>query len=353
MIFKDMKSGIFFKKLFGLLNTMVFLTLGVICFDYLYHSVFKISFNNQAAVFMTDVDEKVIPLPLEEEEKEKFIQIAFVGDMMLDRGVAYQVNKNGEGDFDFVFKNISDSLKKYDLVFGNLEGPVSDKGKDEGGIYSFRMSPDIVPILKENKFDALTIANNHINNWGIEAIIDTIERCRKNNILVTGAGLNTEDAYSPKVLEMGNTKIAFLSYSEFGKYYEAQEDSPGVAMISEEALKIGIEKAMQESDIVIVNFHFGEEYQLEENSYQHKYAHMAIDLGANLVIGHHPHVVQPIEKYRNSYIAYSLGNFIFDQYFSEETMQGGLLEVDIENKTIKNVNLKKVKINNHFQPSLE
>ena len=104
---------------------------------------------------------------------------------------------------------------------------------------------------------------------------------------------------------------------------------------------------------MIVSFHWGEEYQNQPNKEQRYFAQLAIDSGADLVIGHHPHVVQPVEKYKNSWIAYSLGNFVFDQSFSEKTMKGFLLEVIIENKKIKEINPKEIKISKYFQPYLK
>lgn len=104
--------------------------------------------------------------------------------------------------------------------------------------------------------------------------------------------------------------------------------------------------------MVIVSFHFGEEYQSKSNSIQKFWAKLAIDSGADLVIGHHPHVIQEIEKYKGKYIAYSLGNFVFDQGFSQETMRGLLLKVIIENGKIKEVIPIEIKINKFFQPEI-
>jgi poly-gamma-glutamate synthesis protein (capsule biosynthesis protein) len=125
----------------------------------------------------------------------------------------------------------------------------------------------------------------------------------------------------------------------------------GIAVISDKNIINSVKKARLDSDIVIASFHFGEEYQKLPNVYQERYAKLAVDSGADLIIGHHPHVVETLEKYRDSYIIYSLGNFIFDQYFSPDTMSGGLLEVKVNTRTkkIENVALKKVSLNKWFQ----
>ena len=133
---------------------------------------------------------------------------------------------------------------------------------------------------------------------------------------------------------------------------EATDSFAGVAIISDEKLKSGIEKARAENDIVIVSFHFGEEYKKQPNNYQKSVAHKAIDYGADLVVGHHPHVIEPIEAYKDKYIAYSLGNFVFDQHFSKDTMEGLVLKATVENKKITQVSSDKIVINKYYQPEL-
>ncbi len=279
------------------------------------------------------------------------IKIAFVGDTMLDRGVEQKVKKEGDDNFNFVFEEIKDDLKQYDFLIGNLEGPVSNKGKDKYNLYSFRMNPEVIPVLKEVGFEAFSVANNHMGDWGQEAMVDTFNRLKEGGIKVLGGGNNLDEAITPQIIEKDDVKIGFLAFSQFGQGdFWATNNFGGVAGISEENLKKGISVAREQADIIIVNFHFGEEYQEIQNSYQEKYAKMAIDFGANLVVGTHPHVIQPLEQYKNTYVAYSLGNFVFDQYFSPETMEGGLLEVVIENKKIENVILKRIKINTNYQP---
>ncbi len=289
---------------------------------------------------------------LDIEVKKANIRLAFVGDMMLDRGVKISVNKNFAGDYRQLFIKVFDQLKNYDILIANLEGPISNLGTDIGGIYSFRFEPKVVSILKEVGFDVFSLANNHILNWDYPALIDTCKLLAEENIIYIGAGLTGEEAYSSKILIKEDVKIAFLSFSEFtagGTIPDSEK--PGIAVISEKNIQKSIFKAKKESDLVIVSFHFGEEYKKEPNSYQKKYAEFAIDSGADLIIGHHTHVVGELVQYKNVHIIYSLGNFIFDQYFSSETMQGGLLEVEInsKNKKIGKVILKKVNLNKFYQ----
>jgi len=289
---------------------------------------------------------------LEKEEIDGHLTVAFVGDIMLDRGVKYSVNKKMGGDYRELFVKVEDQLKGYDLLFGNLEGPVSDKGSDGGSLYSFRMDPKVIPVLEEVGFDIFSVANNHVFNWGQKAFTDTLERLSNAGIDYVGGGLDGPEAYQEKLVEVKGVKIAFLALSEFKDgAVSSTSTQPGIALIREAEIKDKVSRARAEADLVVVSFHFGEEYQTKPNDYQQKYAELAMDSGADLVIGSHPHVVQTVGRYKNAYIIYSLGNFIFDQAFSPETMWGGLLEVEIngESKQIEKVNLKKVFLNKMFQ----
>ena len=284
----------------------------------------------------------------------KKLTLGFVGDIMLDRGMKNSVEKYGNGDYSFAFEKIKDYLNNFDILFGNLEGPISDRGTKSGSIYSFRMDTSSAKSLKEAGFDILSVANNHMGDWGRVAMEDTFQNLRNAEMVYSGGGNNKEEAYSIKTFTKDDVKIAYLSFSQFGKgYLEATDSFAGVAIISDEKLKSGIEKARSENDIVIVSFHFGEEYKKEPNAYQKTFAYKAIDYGADLVVGHHPHVVEPIEEYKGRYIAYSLGNFVFDQHFSKETMGGLVLKVTMENKKITDVSSDKTTINKYYQPELE
>ena len=280
------------------------------------------------------------------------IKLAFVGDIMLDRGVKYSVNKNFGGDYAELFTKVKTQLQSYDLLFGNLEGPVSDKGNDGGNIYSFRFEPKIIPVLKDAGFDIVSVANNHIFNWGREAFEDTLSRLSADGLNYVGGGISGSEAYQEKVVNVSGVKIAFIAFSEFrdGAVTSTSTKS-GIAIIGEDEIKNSVSRARSEADLVLVSFHFGEEYQNQPNDFQQKYAELAMDSGADLVIGSHPHVVQAVGRYKNAYITYSLGNFIFDQYFSEETMHGGLLEVEVNSssKLIEKVNLKDVLLNKKYQ----
>jgi len=284
---------------------------------------------------------------------EQNSNLFFVGDVMLDRGVKKSIEKYGGEDFKFPFLKIVSFLKEADLLIGNLEGPISDKDKKVGSIYSFRMDPKAIEGLTFAGFDILSLANNHIFDYGREAMEDTFLRLKKADIDYIGTGFNEIDACSSKIKEVRGTKIAFLSFTNLSSpFWQAKADVSGICWLSKENLEKAIKKAKNEADLVVVSFHFGNEYVKKANLEQKNFAHLAIDFGADLVVGHHPHVIQEIEEYNGKYIAYSLGNFIFDQAFSKETMEGLILKVTLENKKIKEVVPVRTEINQYFQPEI-
>jgi poly-gamma-glutamate synthesis protein (capsule biosynthesis protein) len=289
-------------------------------------------------------------------KKEKPITLIFVGDIMLDRGVEYMIKKQGNGDYRFPFLKIADELKRADILFGNLEGPISDKGVRVGSIYSFRNDPKTIEGLTFAGFNVLSLANNHALDYTRKALEDCLTRLSNTGIGYVGVGLTENEAFSPFIKKIEGIKIGFLAYTNLGpESWRATSGNSGIAWLSKkdmEKIKEDIETAKEKTDVLIVSLHTGEEYQKKPTQFQVKFSKMAIEAGADLVIGHHPHVVQEIEKYKEGYIAYSLGNFVFDQKFSKETMEGLMLKVLIENSKIKEVIPIKVKINQFYQPEI-
>lgn len=286
-----------------------------------------------------------------EKEPEKYT-ILFAGDVMLDRGVKHMVEKHGEGDYSFPFLHIVETLHAADILFGNLESMISDRGRDMGSLYSFRAEPEAAEGLSFAGFDIVSLANNHAFDYTREAFEHTMEILNQKGIAYTGGGFNKQEAHSPAVFSLGEEmKVGFLGYTEFlFPSALADKNLSGVTDLSEENMKRDIEEAKKEVDFLVVTFHYGDEYQKEPNENQKFLSRKAIDYGADIVIGHHPHVTQPVEKYEGKYIAYSLGNFIFDQYFSKETMRGFLLEIEIEEKEITKARKIHYELNEYYQP---
>ena len=306
--------------------------------------------NKEMALINLDDQER------KEDSDNSEISIFFVGDIMLGRGVEYMTNKQEKGDFRFPFLKIADETRKSDVLFGNLEGPISDRGIKVGSIYSFRFKPEVIEGLIYAGFDILSLANNHMFDYQSIALEDTMNILKENDMDYIGAGFNKEEAFSLKIKEIKNTKIGFLAYTNLGpENWKAGEKNSGMAWISEN--DIGevaeyIKKAKEKIDVLIISLHAGEEYEENPNPFQISFAESCIENGADLVIGHHSHVVQEIEKYKDGWIAYSLGNFVFDQGFSEETMKSIILKVIIKDKKIKEIFSEDIKINKYFQPEL-
>ena len=222
-----------------------------------------------------------------------------------------------------------------------------------GSIYSFEADPQSVEGLLYSGFDVLSVANNHIWDYGAEAFGDTLKILKDNGISYIGGGSSYDEAHQPVVREIKGTKIAYLGYTNLlPQSLGTKSSKPAVAFPDEDQIILDVQKAKTLANIVIVSFHWGDEYETHHNSFQENLAHTAIDAGADLIVGHHPHVVQEVEKYNGGYIAYSLGNFVFDQNFSEDTKSGLLLTATLKDKKITEINQRQVKFNSSYQPFL-
>jgi len=281
------------------------------------------------------------------------VSILFVGDLMLSRGVAYQIQKNN--DLYFPFRYFRNLLQKSDFVFANLESPLINGRKIHAGEMTLRADEKMAPILKEMNFSIVSLANNHLLDFNENGLLNTLKILNENQIQYVGVGENFEEAHQFKILEKNGIKFAFLAYNDsdvVSKSTQAETNKPGTAFMDINALKTDIAEAKKSADYVIVSMHGGNEYQADPNNRQIEFNHTAIDAGANLVIGHHPHVVQKIEKYENGYIFYGLGNFIFDQMWSEATRQGAAIQINFLRDRIKNIKIIPFVIENYSQPRI-
>jgi poly-gamma-glutamate synthesis protein (capsule biosynthesis protein) len=269
---------------------------------------------------------RTAPVPLAEQPspqpRNATTTIAAVGDIMLSRSVGSQMARRK--DFSYPFSGALDFLRQGDIVFGNLEGPMSERGANQGSIYSFRADPRAVTGLKDAGFSVLSLANNHMLDWGRTALEDTVSILRDNGIETVGAGSDFASANQPAIIERNGIKVAFLAYTNLLPRSLQAGERPGISSFDLDMARneIASLKSSGKADTVIVSFHWGEEYQQRANAFQIRTAHALIDAGADIILGHHPHVAQQAEAYKDKLIFYSLGNFIFDQNFSTETMRG-------------------------------
>ncbi len=277
--------------------------------------------------------------------------LLFVGDIMLSRNIGKLMVKNN--DWSYPYKLISDTLEEADLLFGNFENPVSDRGVLSGSIYSFRVDPRAMPAFKEAGFDVVSFANNHVWDYGHDAFVDSLDILNSHGITPVGGGVDFDQVHTPVVKEVKGTMVAFLAYTKLLPAFLGHKDAaPAVAYPDIDQIRLDVDAAQKVADIVVVSYHWGDEYETSHNAEQGALARATIDAGADLVIGHHPHVSQEIEQYKHGYIAYSLGNFIFDQNFSKDTSHGLMLQVQIKKKSIVSVEGIKVNFNSTYQPHL-
>ena len=272
------------------------------------------------------------------------IVIIFGGDCTF----ANHFEKFVKDDFGYPFKNLNE-LREADISMVNLENPVSDKGKIIEKEFNFRMQPKYLQVLIDGGIDIVTQANNHVFDYGEEALFDSMRLLESVGSKYVGIGKYITEARTPVIFKIKNKKIAFLGYFGSGAWYPATKSSPGTAPRLKNYIKEDISKLKDSVDFIIVNYHWGEEREEYPNEYQKDLAHFTINSGANLVIGHHPHVLQGIEKYNDGIIVYSLGNFIFGGN-SKKDYDTMLFKITlVDNKIIPQILPVRIK---DWQPSL-
>ena len=296
------------------------------------------------------VDVENASLEPPEDPLNSFTLVA-VGDIMLGRGVGEKIERLGA---EFPFERTAQILREADLTFGNLESPMSSTGvATEGKEVTFRAAPGAIHGIESAGIDVLSIANNHAMDYGPAALMETMDILAHSSIAYVGAGADWTAAHRPACFTINGTKIAFLAYSQqFHLVVEAQHDHPGVAIARSEEIKADIEKANEWADIVIVSFHWGWEYSDHPDAVTRDLAHLSVESGASLVIGHHPHVIQGVEVYKGGLICYSLGNFVFDQR-GRRNRRGLVLRCSIDKSGVQRAELLPVIIDfTDFRPSL-
>lgn len=281
------------------------------------------------------------------------ITIAAVGDLMLGGRTEPFLKQYGS---DYPFHDVMPVLRQADVVAGNLESSISLRGTAvENKQFTLRAGPIAALALKSAGMRVVTLANNHSMDFGPLALQDTLATLAENSILYTGAGMDLDDARSPAILKIKGKTLAFLSYSlTFPLEFFASAKRPGTAPGYADFVKADIEKVRPLADLVVVSFHWGAELMTAAKDYQIELGHQAIDWGADLVLGHHPHVLQEIEVYKGRLIAYSLGNFVFGSE-SNRTNTSMILLLTFRGNTLSKVEAVPLDVNNyriHYQPKV-
>lgn len=279
------------------------------------------------------------------------VQIVAVGDIMLGGTAAPELARFG---YDYPFARVRDLLRRADVVFGNLEGPLTNRGTPAVKQYVFRSPPQYVaPALARAGFNAVSLANNHSMDYGVDGLRDTIAALTEAGIRHAGAGEDLAAAHQPAIITVGGVRVAVLAYSlTFPEEFWADDTRPGTAFGHEYQVRADVAAAKKRADIVLVSFHWGREGTVEPRDYQRKLGHAAIEAGAAVVVGHHPHLLQGVERYRGGVILYSLGNFVFGSY-SPAAARSAIAKIVLRGGRVRELELYPINVLNAevvFQP---
>ena len=296
------------------------------------------------------------------------ITLTAVGDIMLGGGVEAQIKQYGA---EYPFEHVATILKSSDITFANLEAPLTNENDKavwdytkildkpievDGNVFSSvycKATPGAVKGLTYAGFDIVSLANNHIMDYGATGLFDTIKALSESNIKFAGAGKNITDARKPVIIQVKNVKVGFLAYSDV---YIASKKRPGVVPIKYIEKDVG--KLKDDVDIVIISIHGGMDIVDYPLPNEIQMMHSIIDSGADLILRHHPHVVQGVEHYKKGAIVYSLGNFVFDYTIDPlwndltKARESMIFRCKFSKEGIVETDIIPVVINNHFQPEI-
>jgi len=243
-----------------------------------------------------------------------------VGDVMLARAIGDRILVEGPAA---PFAGVASVLDSADLLALNLECAISELGEPQPKAFTFRAPLPAADSLALVGADVVSLANNHSLDYGFDALNQTLGLLAERQIAAVGAGPNEQAAHTPVVVERNGLRVAFLAYVDVPvetrsgfdtRAWVATADSPGVAWAEVDRIAADVAAAKTQADVVIVLLHAGLESRTEPTAAQKAQARAAIDAGAALVLGAHPHVLQGVEEYNGGLIAYSLGNFVFDGF---------------------------------------
>jgi hypothetical protein len=247
-------------------------------------------------------------------KKEADVRFLALGDMIVTHSVGRAVDKSG--DPTSPFRTFAAMLEGVDFSYANLEAPLEANTPLEG--------------LAKLRFRAFNLANNHIMDAGFDRLLLTVNRLRAMNMATSGVGKDMAEAWTPAIVTVRGVRIAFVGASYTSKNSSRLVRLPYVARVDQNwELRKAILQARESADFVVAAMHAGTEYIRFPVAEQIQFAHSAIEHGADLVIGTHPHVVQKVERYRGNYIFYSLGNFVFDQVRPPQVGQSAAVRVSL------------------------
>jgi poly-gamma-glutamate capsule biosynthesis protein CapA/YwtB (metallophosphatase superfamily) len=279
------------------------------------------------------------------------VSILAVGDVMAGGSMSPWVNDSGP---DYPFANTGSLIRQADIAICNLEAPYGTKGKPFKKRFTFLVPPRMAAGIRGAGFDVVAMANNHMMDYGPEPLKVTLALLDSLGLAHSGAGMNLAEARKAAVVERNGIKVAFLSYSRVNpSQFWATAKRAGTAPATEKLVAQDIQKARQMADLVVVSFHWGAELMETPKKYQKDLAHLCVDQGADLVLGHHPHILQGLEVYKGKLIAYSLGNFAFGSR-SRKCTESVILIAKMDADGLKQIQLIPLCVDNNkifFRPT--
>lgn len=282
--------------------------------------------------------------PVENPAEPQVLRLMLTGDLYLGNWAEKVSKQKGPG---YLFAGVQPLLDRADVLAGNYDGVLSLKGsvlvpKE----YTLRSDPAMAKEMASAGYDFLSLANNHTMDFGPAALFEMLKVLDENGIRYAGAGRNLAEARRAAFVTVDGVKFAFLAYSRtYPEDFWATSSKPGTAFAADSQVKADVAAVRPLADVVVVSFHWGGERVTVPRGYQVSLARLSIDSGADVVFGHHPHVLQGIEIYRGKVIAYSLGNFLFG-FYTQNAKDSVLLEVVLRDRKVSEVRFYPVCINN-------
>jgi poly-gamma-glutamate capsule biosynthesis protein CapA/YwtB (metallophosphatase superfamily) len=270
------------------------------------------------------------------------LRLASVGDINLGDVPGEAIAANGPR---WPWTSVGRRLRAADIAFGNLECAISRRGEPFPKEFTFRGTPQALRGLRRNTgMDVLNLANNHVGDYGRAAMLDTVRGVERFGMRAVGAGSDLRRALAPQVVERLGLRVAFVGFSEIAPIeFAATDETPGTAWATPESVAAAVRAARRRADVVVATFHWGIEKAPYESAAQQTLAHTAAAAGAHLVIGAHPHVLQPVRREGAALVAYSLGNFVFGAS-SSDTTATGILEVGLTAEGVASARWRRARI---------
>jgi poly-gamma-glutamate synthesis protein (capsule biosynthesis protein) len=285
---------------------------------------------------------------------DQVVRLAAVGDVMLARRLGEII---ASGWVEYPFEAVADILSSANLAVGNLESALGDQGEAEDKNFTFQAPVEAAQTLEYAGFDVLSLANNHALDYGERGLLQSIDLLREREIVTVGAGFDEIDAHKPYVTEINGLSIAFLAYVNVpvdwmgfdAQTWAASPTRPGVAWADPERIRLDVGEATQLADLIIVLLHSGNEFIYEPSSAQLAAAHVAVEAGAHLVLGHHTQVVQGLEFYQGGVIAYGLGNLANSDSGTDNSV---ILNVWLDSNGVRSLEIVPLKLLPDGHPTL-